>query len=72
MAVDGRLNQRNYTDKEGHNREVVEVVADRVQSLERPRDDAGPARDQSEDAAKEPVAAGVAPTSDEYDPFADE
>ena len=70
IAVDGRLNYRKYTTQDGQERSVVEVVADRVQSLERPRDDAAPARDRSEDTAKEPVA--VAPTSGEYDPFADE
>ena len=72
IAVDGRLNYRKYTTQDGQERSVVEVVADNIQPLDRPRDDAEPARDRSDDAAKEPVAAGVAPTSDEYDPFADE
>lgn len=71
IAVDGRLQQRKYTTQDGQERNVVEVVADTVQSLERPRDvDNKPANGQSESAAAEPVA--VAPTADEYDPFADE
>ena len=70
VAIDGTLRQRKYTTQDGQERNVVEITADRVQGLDRPRDDAGPADDRSEDAAKEPVA--VAPTADEYDPFADE
>lgn len=65
VAIDGRLEQRRYTASDGQNREVIEVVADNVQGLDRPRDDASGA----------PVAAvvgGSAPSPDEYDPFADE
>lgn len=69
VAVDGRLQSRKYTDNSGANRESIEIVADNVQGLDRPRDDAGGGGGQ-------PVAAGVAgpvaPAADEYDPFADE
>lgn len=65
VAVDGRLNQRKYTTQDGQNRDVVEIVADRVQGLDRPRDDAGGGR-----GGQEPVA--VAAGDDEYDPFAEE
>lgn len=34
VAVDGRLQSRKFQDKDGNNREVVEVVAESVQSLE--------------------------------------
>ena len=68
VGIDGRLSQRKYTTQDGQDRNVVEVVADNVQGLDRPRDDARPSGGES--AAPEPV--GVAPTSDEYDPFADE
>jgi len=67
VAVDGRLQSRKYTASDGANREVVEVVAESVQGLDRPKDDAG--------ASPTPVgvaAASVAPGADEYDPFADE
>ena len=40
-AVDGRLETRKYVDKDGNNREIVEVVADNVQLLDRPRDAEG-------------------------------
>ena len=66
VAVDGRLNHRKYTTQDGQNREVVEIVADRVQGLDRPRDDAGSGRP----AAQEPVS--VAAGDDEYDPFAED
>ncbi|HRF60798.1 MAG TPA: single-stranded DNA-binding protein [Fimbriimonadaceae bacterium] len=66
VAVDGRLDQRKYTASDGTNREVVEIVADNVQLMDRPRDGdgAGPSH-----AA---VSVGKAPAEDEYDPFADE
>src|SRR3954467_3173024 len=34
VAVEGRLQSRKYTTSDGQNREVVEVVADSVQSLD--------------------------------------
>jgi single-strand DNA-binding protein len=66
VAVDGRLEQRRYQASDGQNREIIEIVADNVQVLDRPRDDAG---------APQPAgvaAVGPAPAPDEYDPFADE
>jgi len=72
VAVDGRLQSRKFTDKDGNNREVVEVVAESVQGLDRPRDDApagAGAASSPRPAAKSPSAA---PAVDEYDPFADE
>lgn len=67
VAVDGRLQSRKFTASDGTNREVVEIVADNVQGLDRPRDDAGASTQQ-------PAAVGVAaaPDPDEYDPFADQ
>lgn len=65
VAVDGRLQSRKYQASDGTNREVVEVVADNVQGLDSPRDDAG---------GGEAVVAGAraaAPSADEFDPFAD-
>ncbi len=75
VAVDGRLQSRKYTGNDGVSREVVEVVAESVQGLDRARDDAGgdsgggysrPARE-----AAAPVAVAAADI-DEYDPFADQ
>lgn len=39
VAIDGRLQQRSYTTQEGQQREVVEIVADEVKGLDRPRED---------------------------------
>jgi len=69
VAVDGRLQARKFTDKDGNNREIVEIVADTVQGLDRPRDDSSESGGSSPRAA---VAAGSVPSADEYDPFADE
>lgn len=55
IAVDGRLQQRSYTTQEGQQREVVEIVADEVKGLDRPR----------EDGAAKPATSAP----DEYDPF---
>lgn len=68
VAVEGRMESRKYTDKEGKEREIWEVVADNVNGLDRPRDDA-PASATSQ-APKSPR--GNANPSEEYDPFADE
>jgi single-strand DNA-binding protein len=61
VGVEGRLQSRKYKANDGGDREVVEVVAEHVQGLDRP---AG-ATD-----AKVAVAAGV--RTDDYDPFAEE
>lgn len=64
VAVDGRLEQRKYTDQNGNNREIVEVIADNLQGLDRPRQDGG---------GDHPTGnAGGPPPEAEYDPFADE
>ncbi|MCW5942441.1 MAG: single-stranded DNA-binding protein [Fimbriimonadaceae bacterium] len=71
VAVDGRLETRKYQAQDGTNREVVEVVADDVRGLDRPRDDQGGG---SSPRTHESGGAGgsAVPDADEYDPFADE
>jgi single-strand DNA-binding protein len=66
VAVDGRLQSRKYTASDGSNREVVEITAESVQGLDRPRDDAGGG------AAPGAPVTSAAPSADEFDPFADE
>lgn len=61
VAVEGRLQSRKYTAQDGSQREVVEVVADSVQGLDRPRNDAPQTTQSTTQTAQE----------DEYDPFAD-
>ena len=60
VAVDGRLESRKYTDKDGNSREIVEIVADNINGLDRPKDDA------------EPRAKAKQDDDEGYDPFADE
>jgi single-strand DNA-binding protein len=75
VAVEGRLQSRKYVASDGSNREVVEIVANNVQGLDRPRDDAAggaPAGGGEGYAAAGARASGPAPSADEYDPFADE
>ena len=68
VAVEGRLQARKYTASDGSNREVVEIVANSVQGLDRPREDHG----TGEPTARAAAPAGGPPPADEYDPFADE
>ncbi len=41
VAVDGRLQIRQFVDKDGNNRRASEVVVEQLKSLERPRDTEG-------------------------------
>jgi single-strand DNA-binding protein len=41
VAIDGRLEWREWTDKEGNKRESVEIVADTVQFLGGPQENSG-------------------------------
>jgi single-strand DNA-binding protein len=73
VGVDGRLESRKFVDREGNNREVVEVVADNVQGLDRPKDDAAPAEGgPRHDPKPQPINRVPAAPSADYDPFADE
>lgn len=67
VAVEGRLQSRKYTTQEGAQREVVEIVAENVQGLDRPRDDQG--YDGGGGGGQRQQSA--APADDEFDPFAD-
>jgi len=58
VSVDGRLETKKWTDQSGNNREQVEIVADNVNGLDRPRDDSQ-TNQQTTDAGA-------------YDPFGDE
>ena len=82
-AVDGRLETRKFVDKDGNNREIVEVVADNVQLLDKRSDGGGEGGEPSGGGqasgggytprpAAQPAARPAAPAADEYDPFADE
>lgn len=65
-AVDGRLQSRKYTTQDGQQREVVEIVADDVQGLDRPTETTQSGNQSQSDASNN------SSDPDEYDPFADE
>ncbi len=71
VAVEGRLQARKYTASDGSNREVVEIVAESVQGLDRPRDDQGQGGGGNY-GARPTAPVSAPPPADEYDPFADE
>lgn len=72
VAVQGRLQSRNWVAQDGSKHNTVEVVADRLEGLDRPKEQAGaPAAGA---AGEEEFAAGPAAQENEadYDPFAEE
>ena len=46
VAVRGRVSTRTYDDREGKKRKVVEIAADEVRLLDRPKEDAQDADDE--------------------------
>jgi single-strand DNA-binding protein len=71
VAVDGRLETRKWTDQNGATRESVEIVADNVNGLDRPRDDQG-GGGSGYSGGGNSGRQSAAPSPEEYDPFADE
>ena len=77
VAVDGRLQIRNWVAQDGTKRSTAEVVAYDLRSLDRPREQAPhPAYDDASHPAQAPVGAAAEPSAepdaDFNDPFADE
>lgn len=67
VGIDGRLEQRMYEDKNGNSREIIEVVADNVYALDRPKDNAGANTSVNTTAKSEQQE-----QEQEYDPWGDE
>lgn len=61
ISVDGRLQSRKYTASDGQNRDVVEVVADSVQAL-----------DKAPEGSVAPSNGNATTDEADFDPFADE
>jgi single-strand DNA-binding protein len=72
ISIDGRLESRKFTDSAGNSREVVEIVADNVSGLDKPRDDDGGGSTAPRVASHAASHAAPQLAADEYDPFADE
>jgi single-strand DNA-binding protein len=64
VLVEGRIQVRNWTTNDGQKRRSVEVVAERVRGLDRPREGEGP----SEPGEEQPSPAAA----DEENPYADQ
>lgn len=60
VAIDGRLEWREWQDQEGNNRQAVQIVAESVQFLGS-RDDSGPAEAPSAPAETRGMGGGPAP-----------
>jgi single-strand DNA-binding protein len=63
VSLEGRMESRKYTDKEGQNREVWEVNADQVNGLDRKATGDAPSRTSA--PAPQPIQGG----QDDFDPF---
>ena len=68
VAVEGRLQQRTWTQPDGQKRSKIDVVADNIQGLDRPRDNGGAQTVQNEPNSQPNTAADDV----EYDPFSEE
>jgi single-strand DNA-binding protein len=78
VAVDGRLEWREWETQDGNKRQSIDIIADTVQFLSGPRDDAGggqsftPRSDipvDTGDFAPAPVGGSPSPASDDDIPF---
>jgi single-strand DNA-binding protein len=76
VAVDGRLQIRNWVAQDGTKRRSAEVVANDLRSLDRPREQHPSPYDEAPHPAEVNAPAGRAPAeevdADFNDPFADE
>jgi len=73
VAVQGRLQARSWVAQDGTKRNTVEVVADRLTGLDRPKEQAGaPAATAAGGEEGLPEAAAVAENEADFDPFAEE
>lgn len=72
VAIDGRLQIREWTGQDNIKRREAEVVADSVNTLDRARDAEGGYDGGREDSGQPKVASPGAVADDELDPFADE
>jgi single-strand DNA-binding protein len=75
IAVEGRLQQRSWVQQDGQKRYKVEVVANSIQGLDRPKEGGQAVREPGpeETYPEPPPAADVQPDTDtDYDPFAEE
>lgn len=72
IAVNGRLQQRSWVQQDGQKRSKVEVVAQRLQGLDRPQGtQQGAAASQEGRVPNEPTP-GAGESDMDYDPFAEE
>ena len=76
VAVDGRLQIRNWVAQDGTKRRTAEVVANDLRSLDRPREQSSSPYDGAPHPAEAHAGVGAAPSGDMdadfNDPFADQ
>lgn len=71
VAIEGRLQVRNWVAQDGSKRSTTEVVANELRALDRPRTqgEGGPGAPSDESV---PAAVDMSGPAEDFDPFADE
>jgi len=72
IGVQGRLQQRSWVQQDGQKRYKVEVVAQRLQGLDRPQGTQPAAAPSQDEQPPAEAPAGCGETDMDYDPFAEE
>ncbi|MCK4312954.1 MAG: single-stranded DNA-binding protein, partial [Candidatus Cloacimonetes bacterium] len=67
VLIEGYLKTRTYTDKDNQNRKIVEIVAQRINFLEKPEIAAQASEEQTEKKVDEKAPAAT--TTDDEVPF---
>ena len=57
VYVEGRLRNRKYTTNDGEERSVTEILAEKVDALDKPNDDSQPVQQQKGRGKSQPVEA---------------
>ena len=69
VAIDGRLEWREWETQDGGKRQAVDIVADSVQFLGDPNAGSAPSSNGNGEAQGEPVAAGAGGSDEDTPPF---
>jgi len=74
VGVEGRLQQRSWVQQDGQKRSKIEVVANSIQGLDKPRDgqSSEPTAAVAASSTMPPAAEEGAEADMDYDPFAEE
>lgn len=67
VAVEGRLQIREWTTQDGQRRRTAEVVCDNLQGLDRPREPGAPSREEEPESAEKEAPSQESETPDPWE-----